>query len=72
MSNTSAILASHVPPRMAETGAIAAGSCPLARIAVRFRELTVALGLRLVTMATCYVPARRAMGIEPATLLRQE
>ncbi len=34
--------------------------------------LGVALGLLLVTMATCYVPARRALGIEPATLLRQE
>ncbi len=32
----------------------------------------VALGLLIVTLATCYVPARRAMGIEPATLLRQE
>jgi putative ABC transport system permease protein len=32
----------------------------------------VALGLLLVTMATCYVPARRAFGIEPAKLLRQE
>jgi putative ABC transport system permease protein len=32
----------------------------------------VALGLLIVTMATCYVPARRALGIEPATLLRQE
>jgi putative ABC transport system permease protein len=34
--------------------------------------LAAALGLLLVTMATCYVPARRALGIEPATLLRQE
>ncbi|RPI52600.1 MAG: FtsX-like permease family protein, partial [Acidobacteria bacterium] len=34
--------------------------------------LGVALGLLLVTMATCYVPARRALEIEPATLLRQE
>jgi putative ABC transport system permease protein len=34
--------------------------------------LTVTLGLLLVTMATCYVPARRALGIDPATLLRQE
>jgi putative ABC transport system permease protein len=31
----------------------------------------VALGLLLVTMVTCYVPARRALAIEPATLLRQ-
>jgi putative ABC transport system permease protein len=30
----------------------------------------VALGLLLVTMVTCYIPARRALGIEPATLLR--
>jgi putative ABC transport system permease protein len=34
--------------------------------------IAVALGLLVVTMATCYVPARRALGIEPATLLRQE
>jgi putative ABC transport system permease protein len=34
--------------------------------------LAAALGLLLVTMATCYVPARRALGIEPARLLRQE
>jgi putative ABC transport system permease protein len=32
----------------------------------------VALGLALVTMATCYVPARRVLEIEPAELLRQE
>ena len=32
----------------------------------------VALVLLLVTMGTCYVPARRAMGIDPARLLRQE
>ena len=32
----------------------------------------VALGLLLVTMATCYVPARRALGIDPAQLLREE
>jgi putative ABC transport system permease protein len=34
--------------------------------------LAVALALLLVTMATCYVPARRALGIDPAKLLRQE
>lgn len=34
--------------------------------------LAAALGLLLVTMATCYVPARRALGIEPAQLLRHE
>jgi putative ABC transport system permease protein len=34
--------------------------------------LVAALGLLLVTMATCYVPARRALRIEPAQLLRHE
>lgn len=34
--------------------------------------LAVALGLLVVTMGTCYVPARRALGIDPAKLLRQE
>lgn len=34
--------------------------------------LAAALGLLVVTMATCYIPARRALGIEPAQLLRQE
>jgi putative ABC transport system permease protein len=34
--------------------------------------LAAALGLLLVTMATCYVPARRALRIEPAQLLRHE
>ena len=34
--------------------------------------LSAALGLLLVSMATCYVPARRALRIEPAQLLRQE
>jgi putative ABC transport system permease protein len=34
--------------------------------------LAAALGLLLVTMATCYVPARRALGIEPGQLLRHE
>jgi hypothetical protein len=32
----------------------------------------VALGLVAVTMATCYVPARRVLEIEPARLLRGE
>ena len=34
--------------------------------------LAAALGLLLVTLATCYVPARRALRIEPAQLLRHE
>jgi putative ABC transport system permease protein len=34
--------------------------------------LAAALGLLLVTMATCYIPARRALKIEPAQLLRHE
>jgi putative ABC transport system permease protein len=34
--------------------------------------LTVALGLALVAMAACYVPARRVLRIEPAQSLRQE
>ncbi|MBO0724630.1 MAG: ABC transporter permease [Blastocatellia bacterium] len=34
--------------------------------------LAAALGLLLVTMATCYAPARRALRIEPAQLLRHE
>jgi predicted lysophospholipase L1 biosynthesis ABC-type transport system permease subunit len=34
--------------------------------------LAAALGLLLVTMATCYAPARRALKIEPAQLLRHE
>jgi putative ABC transport system permease protein len=33
---------------------------------------TVAGGLALVTLITCYVPARRVLRIEPAQLLRQE
>ncbi len=32
----------------------------------------VALGLGLVTMAACYVPARRVLGIDPAQSLRQD
>src|SRR5262245_15393437 len=34
--------------------------------------LAAALGLLLVTMAACYVPARRALRINPAQLLRHE
>jgi putative ABC transport system permease protein len=34
--------------------------------------LAVTLGLAAVTMATCYVPARRVLEIEPAQLLRGE
>jgi predicted permease len=34
--------------------------------------IAVASGLALVTMATCYVPARRVLQIEPAQLLREE
>ena len=37
-----------------------------------FTLLATALGLLLVTMTTCYVPARRALRIEPAQLLRHE
>jgi len=34
--------------------------------------LAASVGLLLVTMVTCYVPARRALRIEPAQLLRHE
>jgi hypothetical protein len=34
--------------------------------------LAAALGLLLVTMVTCYAPARRALPIEPAELLRHD
>jgi ABC-type antimicrobial peptide transport system permease subunit len=34
--------------------------------------LAVAFGLALVTMTTCYVPARRVLTIEPARLLSEE
>jgi len=36
-----------------------------------FTLVTVALGLALVTMTACYIPARRALRIEPAQLLRE-
>jgi hypothetical protein len=32
----------------------------------------VALGLALVTLSMCYVPARRVLKIEPAPLLRED
>ena len=32
---------------------------------------SVAVGLGLVTMLACYVPARRVLGIDPARLLRR-
>jgi putative ABC transport system permease protein len=34
--------------------------------------VAVALGLGLVTMGACYLPARRVLGIDPAQALRQE
>jgi ABC-type antimicrobial peptide transport system permease subunit len=34
--------------------------------------VAVALGLALVAIAACYLPARRVAGIEPARSLRQE
>ena len=37
-----------------------------------FTLIAVALALLGVTMGACYVPARRALGIEPSKLLRQE
>jgi putative ABC transport system permease protein len=34
--------------------------------------VTVAVGLGVVTMIACYIPARRILGIDPANSLRQE
>jgi len=34
--------------------------------------LAVALGLALVTMAACYIPARKVLTVDPAPLLRQQ
>jgi putative ABC transport system permease protein len=34
--------------------------------------IAVALGLALVTLVTCYVPARRTLQIDPAQLFRAE
>jgi putative ABC transport system permease protein len=37
-----------------------------------FTLSAVAFGLLAVTMAACYVPARRVLKIDPAPLLRQD
>lgn len=34
--------------------------------------IAVTLGLGLVTIGACYVPARRVLGIDPARSLREE
>jgi putative ABC transport system permease protein len=44
------------------------GVSPSDRVAL----LAAAFGLALVAVIACYVPARRALRIEPAQLLRQE
>jgi ABC-type lipoprotein release transport system permease subunit len=44
------------------------GVSPLDPVAL----IAVMLGLGLVTMLACYVPARRVLHIDPAQSLRQE
>jgi putative ABC transport system permease protein len=34
--------------------------------------MAVALGLALVTMTACYVPARKVLALDPAPALRQQ
>ena len=50
-----------MPPRIAETHAIAAGACPACGHRCSFPGARLALGLLFVTMATCYVPKRRSI-----------